>query len=377
MYANYRKYLQSFLSGKEEARPSMVEDLQSPDKCDMPVIQQKEGIDFTSDNFFGVDEVFMEDVRKSMESHAYGDNVNIQQMLEYKISRFFKTENTLLLPPRFNASQDLYDNLFAADDAIFFDNKNSSPICTAISGCKAKKYSYESCDMTDFNNQISNSQDHRFNVVVTDGVFSIDGNTALLRDIVNKTFYNNAMVMVDETYSMGVVGEHGWGVTELHGVLGDVEIITGRLGRAFCGDNGGFITGRWEIIEYLRQKIDDKKYMTKISVPVAVSEIKMLDRLMVTNDVQDYVHSNVEYFISRMVNLGFNISHTRSAICSIVMEDDKAAEAIRRMEEEQIYATLFSYPDVPKDRSRIRFKMASWHTREHLNEAIELLSKIR
>ncbi|MBP5473531.1 MAG: aminotransferase class I/II-fold pyridoxal phosphate-dependent enzyme [Bacteroidales bacterium] len=376
MYANYRKYLQSFLSGMKEVKPCLVEDLKKSDKYEEPVIQQKEGIDFTSDNYFGVDEMFMEEVRKSVESHSYGDNVDIQQMLEYKISRFFKTENTLLLPPGFNASKDIYDTLFTNEDAIFYDNRNSSPICTAISNCRAEKYSYESCDMTDFNNQILKSQEHRFNIVVTDGVFPIDGNTASLREIVSKTFYSDAMVMVDETYSMGVVGEHGWGVTELHGVLGDVEIITGRLGRAFRGDNGGFITGRWEIIEYLRQKIDDNRYPVRIPVSVAISEMKMLDKLTVSNDVQDCVHSNVEYFISRMVNLGFNISHTRSAICSIVLEDEMASKVIRRMEEEHIYATLFSYPDVPKGKSRIRFRIASWHTREHLNKTIDVLSRL-
>ena len=372
MYASYRKYLQSLFSEIKETKPCMVGDIDVLGKYEIPVIQQKEGIDFTSDNYLGMDEMFMEEIRKCMESHAYGDNVNIQQMLEYKISRFFKTENTLLLPPGFNASQDLYDTLFTDDDAIFFDNNNSAPICTAISGCRAKKYSYESCDMTDFYNQISKSKDHRFNVVVTDGVFSIDGNTASLRDIVSKTFYNNAMVLVDETNSMGVVGEHGWGVTELYGVLGDVEIISGRLGRAFCGDNGGFITGRWEIVEYLRQKIDDKKYRTRISVPVAISEIKMLDKLMVTNDIQDRIRSNVEYFISRMTNLGFNICHTRSAICSLVLEDDLATQAVRRMEENQIYAALFCYPDVPKNKSRIRFKMSSLHTREQLNKVMDI-----
>jgi glycine C-acetyltransferase len=231
--------------------------------------------------------------------------------------------------------------------------------------------------MADLENQLKLAQAQRFRLIVTDGVFSMDGNVAPLNKIVELADKYDAMVMVDESHSAGVVGEKGHGVTELYGLMGRVEIITGTLGKSFGGAIGGFTTGKKEIIELLRQR--SRPYLFSNSIPplVAAAGIKMIEMMTETNELQDKLHGNAEYFISRMTNLGFDIKPTKSAICAVMLYDAKLSqEFAARLLKEGIYVTGFYYPVVPKDQARIRVQLSAAHEREHLDKAIGAFEKI-
>jgi glycine C-acetyltransferase len=264
----------------------------------------------------------------------------------------------------------------AEEDAIISDALNHASIIDGVRLCKAQRYRYSNGDMTDLEKQLKLAQDQRFRLVVTDGVFSMDGNVAPLDKIVELAEKYNAMVMVDESHSAGVVGKTGRGVTELYNITGKVEIITGTLGKAFGGAIGGFTTGKKEIIEILRQR--SRPYLFSNSIPpmVAAAGIRMIGMMTETNVLQDKLHWNAEYFISGMKNLGFDIKPTKSAICAVMLYDAKLSqEFAAKLLDEGIYVIGFYYPVVPQGQARIRVQLSAAHEKEHLDKAIRAFEK--
>jgi len=277
----------------------------------------------------------------------------------------------------FDANGGVFEPLLTAEDAIISDALNHASIIDGVRLCKAQRYRYENANTEDLEKQLKLAKAQRFRLIVTDGVFSMDGNVAPLKRIVELAELYDAMVMVDESHSAGVVGETGRGVTELFNIMGKVEIITGTLGKAFGGAIGGFTTGRKEIIELLRQR--SRPYLFSNSIPplVAAAGIKMVDMMTETNNLQDKLHMNSEYFISRMTHLGFDIKPTKSAICAVMFYDAKLSQDFAaRLLEEGIYVIGFYYPVVPKGEARIRVQLSAAHEREHLDKAIKAFEKI-
>ena len=297
--------------------------------------------------------------------------------LENTISKFFHTEDTILYASCFDANGGFFEPLFTDEDAIISDSLNHASIIDGVRLCKAKRYRYANADVKDLEEKLKEAQAQRFRVIVTDGVFSMDGNVAPLDKIMELAKKYDALVMVDESHSAGVVGEKGKGVSELYNLLGEVDIITGTLGKAFGGAIGGFTTGRKEIIEMLRQR--SRPYLFSNSIPpmVAASGVEAFNMLEETNELQDKLHVNVEYFISKMQEAGFDIKPTQSAICAVMLYDAKLSQLYaEKLLKEGIYVTGFYYPVVPKDEARIRVQLSAGHEREHLDIAIEAFIKV-
>jgi glycine C-acetyltransferase len=270
----------------------------------------------------------------------------------------------------------VFEPLLGEEDAIISDALNHASIIDGVRLCKAKRYRYANADMNDLEEQLKQSQGDRFRLIVTDGVFSMDGNVAPLGRIYELAEKYNAMIMVDESHSAGVVGKTGRGVTELHNLKGKIEIITGTLGKAFGGAIGGFTTGKKEIIEMLRQR--SRPYLFSNSIPpsVAAAGIKMVDMMTSTNVLQDRLHDNSSYFITEMKKAGFDIKPTESAICAVMLYDAKLSQQMAsKLLDEGIYVIGFYYPVVPKDQARIRVQLSAAHTRDQIDKAIAAFTK--
>ncbi len=293
------------------------------------------------------------------------------------IAKFFGTDDTILYAACFDANGGVFEPLLTEDDAIISDALNHASIIDGVRLCKAQRYRYENADTGDLEKQLQLAQTQRFRLIVTDGVFSMDGNVAPLDKVVALAEKYNAMVMVDESHSAGVVGETGRGVTELFNLRGRVEIITGTLGKAFGGAIGGFTTGKKEIIELLRQR--SRPYLFSNSIPplVAAAGIKMVEMMTETNELQDKLHRNSEYFIQKMTKLGFDIKPSKSAICAVMLYDAKLSqEFASKLLEEGIYVIGFYFPVVPKGQARIRVQLSAAHEIEHLDTAVRAFEKI-
>ena len=294
-----------------------------------------------------------------------------------KIAEFFGTEDSILYAACFDANGGVFEPLLNEEDAIISDSLNHASIIDGVRLCKAQRYRYENADMADLEKQLQLAQNQRFRLIVTDGVFSMDGNVAPLDKITNLADKYNAMVMVDESHSAGVVGKTGRGVTELFNIRGRIEIITGTLGKAFGGAIGGFTTGKREIIEILRQR--SRPYLFSNSIPpsVAAAGIRMIEMMTENNFLQDNLHRNAEYFIEEMKKLGFDIKPTKSAICAVMLYDAKLSQNFAaQLLEEGIYVIGFYYPVVPKGQARIRVQLSAAHEKEHLDKAIAAFGKI-
>jgi glycine C-acetyltransferase len=296
---------------------------------------------------------------------------DLHKELEKKIAEFFNTEDTILYAACFDANGGVFEPLLTEEDAIISDALNHASIIDGVRLCKAHRYRYENADMADLEIQLQLALNQRFRLIVTDGVFSMDGNVPPLDKIVELANKYDAMVMVDESHSAGVVGKTGRGVTELYNIPGKVEIITGTLGKAFGGAIGGFTTGKKEIVEILRQR--SRPYLFSNSIPplVAAAGIRMVEMITETNLLQDKLHRNAEYFITAMTKLGFDIKPTKSAICAVMLYDARLSqEFAAKLLKEGIYVIGFYYPVVPKGQARIRVQLSAAHEKEHLDKAI-------
>ena len=347
----------------------------------------KKLLNFCANNYLGLSNnpEVMKASQDAIESHGYGmssvrficGTQDIHKALEAKISNFLGMEDTILYAACFDANGGVFEPLFSEEDAIISDALNHASIIDGVRLCKAKRYRYANADMADLERVLIEAQGQRHRIIVTDGVFSMDGNVAPMDKICDLADKYDALVMVDECHSAGVVGETGRGVAEKYNVYGRIDIHTGTLGKAFGGAIGGFTTGKKEIIEILRQR--SRPYLFSNSIPPAVvgaglEVFKMLDE---SNELHTQLVENVTYFREKMVAAGFDIKPTQSAICAVMLYDAKLSqEYAARMLEEGIYVTGFYYPVVPKDQARIRVQLSACHTKAHLDKAIAAFIKV-
>lgn len=356
-------------------------------KADIKVNAGEEVINFCANNYLGLSDNprLIQAAKDAMDSHGFGmssvrficGTQDIHKQLEAAVSKYFQTEDTILYAACFDANGGVFEPLFGEEDAIISDSLNHASIIDGVRLCKAKGYRYANADMADLERVLIEAQGQRHRIIVTDGVFSMDGNVAPMDKICDLADKYDALVMVDECHSAGVVGETGRGVAEKYNVYGRIDIHTGTLGKAFGGAIGGFTTGKKEIIEILRQR--SRPYLFSNSIPPAVvgaglEVFKMLDE---SNELHTQLVENVTYFREKMIAAGFDIKPTQSAICAVMLYDAKLSqEYAARMLEEGIYVTGFYYPVVPKDQARIRVQLSACHTKAHLDKAIAAFIKV-
>jgi len=388
MYKNFQQYLETELQSIKDAGLYKNERvITSPQKADITVAGGQQVLNFCANNYLGLanNPQLIAAAKKALDTHGYGmasvrficGTGDLQKKLEAKIAEFFGTEDTILYSSCFDANGGVFEPLLNEQDAIISDALNHASIIDGVRLCKAQRYRYANGDMAELENCLKTAQAQRHRLIVTDGVFSMDGNVCPLDKIYELANKYDAMVMVDESHSAGVVGKTGRGVTELYNLRGKIEILTGTLGKAFGGAIGGFTTGRKEIIAMLRQR--SRPYLFSNSLPpmVAAAGIRMFDMMSETNTLQDKLHSNTDYFVARMKAAGFDIKPTQSAICAVMLYDAKLSQDFAaRLQEEGIYVTGFYYPVVPKGQARIRVQVSAGHEVEHLDKCIAAFTKI-
>ncbi len=388
MYNNFQAFLQNELQEIENAGLYKNERIiTSPQRAAIKVNTGADVLNFCANNYLGLSDnkELIDAAKEALDTHGYGmssvrficGTQDLHKQLEAKIAEFFGTEDTILYAACFDANGGVFEPLFGEEDAIISDALNHASIIDGVRLCKAKRYRYANANMEELENCLKLAQAQRHRIIVTDGVFSMDGNVAPLDQIYALAEKYDAMVMVDESHSAGVVGRTGRGTTEEFDLRGKIEIITGTLGKAFGGAIGGFTTGKKEIIAMLRQR--SRPYLFSNSIPpmVAAAGIRMFDMMARTNELQDKLHENTAYFVEKMKAAGFDIKPTQSAICAVMLYDAKLSQVMaQRMLEEGIYVVGFYYPVVPKDQARIRVQISAGHEREHLDKCIAAFTKI-
>jgi glycine C-acetyltransferase len=388
MYGKVKEHLQQELASIKEAGLYKTERIiTSPQEAEIEVSSGEKVLNFCANNYLGLSNhpELIRAAMEAMETHGFGmssvrficGTQDLHKELEKQIADFFGTEDTILYAACFDANGGVFEPLLTAEDAIISDSLNHASIIDGVRLCKAQRYRYKNADMEDLEKQLQAARAQRFRIIVTDGVFSMDGNVAPMDRIVSLAEKYDAMVMVDECHSAGVVGETGRGVTELFDIRGKVDIITGTLGKAFGGAIGGFTTGRAEIIDLLRQR--SRPYLFSNSLPpsIASAGVAMFKMMGETNELQEKLHRNTDYFYERMHAAGFDLKPTKSAIVPIMLYDARLSQDFAaRLLEEGIYVIGFYYPVVPKGQARIRVQLSAAHDNEHLNRAVDAFVKV-
>jgi len=388
MYGDFKTHLSKELAEIKEAGLYKNERIiVSPQGAEIELDPGQKVLNFCANNYLGLSNhpELIAAAKEGLDSHGYGmssvrficGTTDIHKELEQKIANFFGTEDTILYAAAFDANGGVFEPLLGEEDAIISDSLNHASIIDGVRLCKAQRYRYPNADMAALEEELIKAQAQRFRLIVTDGVFSMDGNTAPVDKIVALAEKYNAMVMVDESHSAGVVGKTGRGVSEHFNIFGKIDIITGTLGKAFGGAIGGFTTGRKEIIELLRQR--SRPYLFSNSLPpmVVSAGIRMLEMMSDTNELQDRLHENTKYFMEKMLAVGFDIKPTQSAICAVMLYDAKLSqEMATKLLKEGIYVIGFYFPVVPKGGARIRVQLSAAHKREDLDKAIAAFTKV-
>lgn len=388
MYGKIKEHLQKEISEIREA--GLYKDeriITSPQDAEITISTGEKVLNFCANNYLGLSNhpELVKAARDALDTHGFGmssvrficGTQDIHKALEKKISEFFGTEDTILYAACFDANGGIFEPLLTAEDAIISDSLNHASIIDGVRLCKAQRYRYKNADMQDLEEQLKQAREQRFRIIVTDGVFSMDGNVAPVDKMVELAEKYDAMVMVDECHSAGVVGKTGRGVTELFNIRGKVDLITGTLGKAFGGAIGGFTTGKKEIIEMLRQR--SRPYLFSNSLPPVVvgAGIRMFDMMSETTELQDRLHENTAFFIREMREAGFDIKPTESAICAVMLYDAKLSQDFAtKLLEQEIYVIGFYYPVVPKGEARIRVQLSAAHSRAHLEKALQAFKKV-
>ena len=388
MYNDFQAYLQKEIAGIREAGLYKNERIiASPQGGEITLQDGTKVLNFCANNYLGLanNPQLIAAAKEAMDTHGYGmasvrficGCSDLHKALEKKIAEFFGTEDTILYAACFDANGGVFEPLLGEEDAIISDSLNHASIIDGVRLCKAQRFRYANADMADLEEKLKEAQKCRFRLIATDGVFSMDGNVCPLDKIYELANKYNAMVMVDESHSAGVVGKTGRGVTERYNLRGKIEILTGTLGKAFGGAVGGFTTGKREIIEMLRQR--SRPYLFSNSIPpmVAAAGCKMVDIMSSTNELQDKLHSNTDYFVAKMKAAGFDIKPTESAICAVMLYDAKLSQDMAaKLQGEGIYVTGFYYPVVPKGQARIRVQISAAHEIAHLDKCIAAFTKV-
>ncbi len=388
MYGKIKEHLQAELRGIREAGLFKAERIiTSSQAAEIELDGGQKVLNFCANNYLGLSNhpELIRAAKEALDSHGFGmssvrficGTQDLHNILEQKIAAYFGTEDTILYAACFDANGGVFEPLLTAEDAIISDSLNHASIIDGVRLCKAQRYRYKNADMEDLEQQLIQARDLRFRIIVTDGVFSMDGNVPPVDKICELAKKYDAMVMVDECHSAGVVGETGRGVTELFNIRGLVDIITGTLGKAFGGAIGGFTTGKKEIIEMLRQR--SRPYLFSNSLPPSVvgAGIRMFDMMDETTELQEKLHTNTNYFMEKMVAAGFDIKPTQSAICAVMLYDAKLSqEFAARLLDEGIYVIGFYFPVVLKEQARIRVQLSAAHQQDHLDHAINSFIKV-
>ncbi len=352
------------------------------------IVKGKKCLNFCANNYLGLgnNPELIEAAKKGMDARGFGmasvrficGCQDLHKQLEKKIADFFGTEDTILYAACFDANGGVFEPLLGPDDAIISDALNHASIIDGVRLCKAQRFRYKNADMADLEAQLQAAKDCRFRLIVTDGVFSMDGNVCPLDKIYELAQKYDAMVMVDESHSAGVVGKTGRGVTERFNLRGQIEILTGTLGKAFGGAMGGFTTGRKEIIDMLRQRSRPYLFSNSMAPGLVAAGCRMFDMMSETNTLQDKLHANTDYFLRRMKEEGFDCKPSESAICAVMIYDAAKSQVYAaKMQEKGIFVTGFYYPVVPKGQARIRVQVSAAHEREHLDRCIEAFKAVR
>jgi glycine C-acetyltransferase len=388
MYGKIKTHLANELKAIEEAGLYKKERIiTSPQDATIRLADGQEVLNFCANNYLGLSShpALINAAREALDTRGSGmssvrficGTTDLHKTLEEKITRFFGTEDTILYAACFDANGGVFEPLLGEEDAIISDSLNHASIIDGVRLCKAQRFRYANADMADLEQQLIKARENRFRIIVTDGVFSMDGNVAPVDQICRLAEKYDAMVMVDECHSAGVVGNTGRGVTELYNIRGQVDIITGTLGKAFGGAIGGFTTGRKEIIELLRQR--SRPYLFSNSLPpmITMAGITMFDMMEETTELQDRLHQNTEYFKNEITQAGFTIKPSKSAIIAIMLFDARLSQDFAtRLLAEGIYVTGFYYPVVPKGEARIRVQLSAAHTPENLQKAVKAFIKV-
>lgn len=352
------------------------------------IVKGKKCLNFCANNYLGLgnNPELIEAAKKGMDARGFGmasvrficGCQDLHKQLEKKIADFFGTEDTILYAACFDANGGVFEPLLGPDDAIISDALNHASIIDGVRLCKAQRFRYKNADMADLEAQLQAAKDCRFRLIVTDGVFSMDGNVCPLDKIYELSQKYDAMVMVDESHSAGVVGQTGRGVTERFNLRGQIEILTGTLGKAFGGAMGGFTTGRKEIIDMLRQRSRPYLFSNSMAPGLVAAGCRMFDMMSETNTLQDKLHANTDYFLRRMKEEGFDCKPSESAICAVMIYDAAKSQVYAaKMQEKGIFVTGFYYPVVPKGQARIRVQVSAAHEKEHLDRCIEAFKAVR
>ncbi|MBQ6652830.1 MAG: glycine C-acetyltransferase [Prevotella sp.] len=387
MYGKMKDHLCQTLAEIREAGLYKEERLiESPQRASIDVKGQ-EVLNFCANNYLGLSDHprLIEASKRMMDRRGYGmssvrficGTQDIHKELEAAISDYFKTEDTILYAACFDANGGVFEPLLTDEDAIISDALNHASIIDGVRLCKAKRYRYANADMADLEEKLREAQAQRFRIIVTDGVFSMDGNVAPMDKICDLAEKYDALVMVDESHSAGVVGRTGHGVSEFFNTYGRVDIYTGTLGKAFGGALGGFTTGRKEIIDLLRQRSRPYLFSNSLAPCIIGASLEVFKMLKESDELHDRLVENVNYFRDKMMAAGFDIKPTQSAICAVMLYDAKLSQVYAaKMQEEGIYVTGFYYPVVPKEQARIRVQLSAGHTREQLDKAIAAFIKV-
>ena len=387
MYGKMKEHLSKTLAEIREAGLYKEERLIESSQSASIQVAGKEVLNFCANNYLGLanDPRLVNASAAMMAKRGFGmasvrficGTQDIHKQLENAISEYFHTEDTILYAACFDANGGVFEPLLTDEDAIISDTLNHASIIDGVRLCKAKRYRYANADMADLERCLQEAQAQRFRIIVTDGVFSMDGNVAPVDKICELAEKYDALVMVDESHSAGVVGATGHGVSELTNTYGKVDIYTGTLGKAFGGAMGGFTTGRKEIIDLLRQRSRPYLFSNSLAPCIIGASLEVFRILKESNELHDKLVENVNYFRDKMMAAGFDIKPTQSAICAVMLYDAKLSQVFAaKMQEEGIYVTGFYYPVVPKEQARIRVQISAAHDKGQLDKCIAAFIKV-
>lgn len=388
MYGKMKDYLQQELEQiKEDGLFKEERVITTPQDAEIKISTGEEVLNFCSNNYLGLSShpKVMKAAKDAIDTHGFGmssvrficGTQDIHKTLERKIAEFHETEDTILYAAAFDANGGVFEPLLTKEDAIISDSLNHASIIDGVRLCKAARYRYENNNMADLEEQLKAAEGARFKVIVTDGVFSMDGYVAQLDKICDLAEKYNALVMVDECHATGFIGKTGRGSIELRNVMGRVDIITGTLGKALGGAMGGFTTGRKEIIEMLRQRSRPYLFSNSLAPSIVGASIAVFDLLSETTELRDKLEWNTNYFKDGLRKIGLDFKDGESAIVPVMLGDAKLSQIMaNKLLEEGIYVIGFFYPVVPKGQARIRVQLSAAHTQEQLDKALAAFEKV-
>lgn len=390
MYGKIQQHLQKELQEIKEAGLYKSERIiTSSQDAVIKISSGEEVINFCANNYLGLSNnpEVIQAAKDTLDTHGFGmssvrficGTQDIHKRLEQKIAEFYKTEDTILYAAAFDANGGVFEPLLSQEDAIISDSLNHASIIDGVRLCKAGRYRYENNDMDSLEKQLieANKSNHRFKIIVTDGVFSMDGIVAKLDKICDLADKYDALVMVDECHATGFIGKTGRGTLELKNVMGRVDIITGTLGKALGGAMGGYTTGKKEIIELLRQRSRPYLFSNSLAPAIVGASLKVFEMISKDTSLRDKLEWNTNYFKEGMTKAGFDIVKGDSAIVPVMLYDAKLSQDMANMLlEEGIYVIGFFYPVVPKGKARIRVQLSAAHTKEHIEKAINAFIKV-